>query len=127
MAAIFGGSVTISVSALGSSGEFNVSRHRWDVCIDHSMFLRYDVRGLPPVTICVTHPMRPKCRRTRCGCCKSTGSRSSTISGLVTRCSSVGRSAPSTWPPTRTSDQKVRGVSSNYPPTCNFHATAAFV
>jgi hypothetical protein len=48
-AATFGRSVTISVSgALGSSGEFNVSRHGCDVRIDHSMFLRYAVTGLPP-------------------------------------------------------------------------------
>jgi hypothetical protein len=37
-----------SLGALGSSGEFNFNRHGCDVRIDHSMFLRYAVTGLPP-------------------------------------------------------------------------------
>src|ERR1700679_575675 len=36
-----------SVGALGSSGEFNVSRQGCDIRIDHSMFLRYAITGLP--------------------------------------------------------------------------------
>ena len=37
-----------SLGALGSSGEFNFNRHGCDVRIDHSMFLRHAVTGLPP-------------------------------------------------------------------------------
>jgi FkbH-like protein len=36
-----------NLEALGSSGEFNFNRNGCDVRVDHSMFLRYAVTGLP--------------------------------------------------------------------------------
>jgi FkbH-like protein len=37
-----------SLGAFRSSGEFNLNRHECDVRIDHSMFLRYALTGMPP-------------------------------------------------------------------------------
>jgi FkbH-like protein len=37
-----------SLGAFRSSGEYNFNRHGCDVRIDHSMFLRYAIAGLPP-------------------------------------------------------------------------------
>jgi FkbH-like protein len=37
-----------NVGAFGASGEFNVHRHGTDARVDHSMFLRYAIAGLPP-------------------------------------------------------------------------------